>query len=115
MLQRCPHCDKPLQPMRYGVGFGPLAIRIIDAIETAGPGGISSADLFGAVYRERNGATVERLKGYIGTINASLAGKGLAIRIDRSTDRVFISQRMARRDSLPPTPEMLSPTVGASD
>jgi len=91
--QHCPHCHKPLQPTRYGVGFGPLAIRIIDAIETAGPAGISSTDLFRAAYRERNGATVERLKSYIGSINAALAGKGFAIRIDRASDRVIMRRR----------------------
>lgn len=93
MLQRCPHCNEPLQPLRYGVPFGPLAIRIIDAIDGAGAIGISTADLFRAAYGSRNGATVERLKSYIGSINAALADKGYAIRIDRTTEHVMVRRR----------------------
>jgi hypothetical protein len=93
MLQRCPHCDKPIKPLRYGATFGPLAIRIIDAIERAGPGGITTPDLFRAVYENRNGATIDRLKSYIGSINAELSPNGFAIRIDRASDRISLRRR----------------------
>jgi hypothetical protein len=89
MLQRCPHCHQRLQPQRFGVPFGPMALRIIDAVDRAGPAGISTLALFAEVYAGRTG-TVERLKTYIGTINSALAGKGVALRIDRASDIVTV-------------------------
>jgi hypothetical protein len=73
--------------------LGPLAARIIDAIEAAGAAGISTPDLFRAVYASRNGAKIERLKTYISTINTALAVGGFAIRIDRASGRITMRRR----------------------
>lgn len=80
----CPHCLKPLLPVRYGVAFGHIAASIIDHVARAGNHGISAGELFDAVYRDRDGATPARLRSYIGYINHQLLGSGVSIRIDRA-------------------------------
>ena len=84
----CPHCAQPLQPVRYGVAFGPIAVRILDTIARAGSAGVSADDLFGAVYGRSNGATIHRLRSYISQINVLIAGSGVAIRGDRNVYRI---------------------------
>jgi aminoglycoside phosphotransferase (APT) family kinase protein len=79
--------------MRYGVPLGPLAVQIVDTIARAGNNGISSTELFDAIYRDRRGATIDRLKSYIGSINAMLAKRGVAIRVDRYSNVVTMSMR----------------------
>jgi hypothetical protein len=69
-------------PLRYGVTFGPIGASIIDHIQSHP--GISNVDLLNAVYRERRGATLGTLKGYVGYINWKLTNAGVAIRLDRS-------------------------------
>jgi hypothetical protein len=93
----CPHCSKPLLPLRYGVAFGPIAVRIIDAIAHTGPAGISTADLFDAVYGPNSGATIDRLRSYISQINHLLADTGIAIRNDLGMYRVMRCRRLQER------------------
>jgi DNA-binding winged helix-turn-helix (wHTH) protein len=69
----CPHCGRPFGGIRYGVTFGPVAIKIIDTIKRAGPDGIDSDDLFEIVYSGRS-ASREAMKGYIRLINHQLRG-----------------------------------------
>ena len=85
----CPHCSQPLRPSRYGITFGPLAIRIIDAIERGGRDGVTIADLSVAIYPGQRHAVV-RLKNYIGLINHELAKRGVAIRIADGCARIGI-------------------------
>lgn len=93
-LRVCPHCAKPLQPIRYGVPFGPLAVQIIDTVTHAGSDGIHIEHLFATIYRDRAGATVDRLKSYIGSINAALADRGVAIRFDRHSNHIVVRPRV---------------------
>ena len=91
----CPHCAKPLQPIRFGVAFGPLAAQIIDTIEKSGSRGVSVADLFAATYGQRNGASLERLRSYVSAINRALhkRGSGVTIRSDRRAYRLVERRR----------------------
>jgi len=91
-IPRCPHCAKPLVPLRYGVSFGPLAVRIIDTIEAAGHAGITTADLLRAVYHDRTG-TRDRLRSYVGSINATLNARGAAVIIRSDGLRYRITTR----------------------
>jgi len=83
----CPHCAQPLQSLRYGVPFGPTAASIIDTVERAGSRGVSTADLFTAIYGKRRGATVERLRSYVSAINRALARNDSGVAIHNSHGR----------------------------
>jgi len=68
MTDRCPHCGQ-IRRLRYGAQLGPIATRIVDAIERAGADGISPSDLFDLIYADRPGRGRSALSGYISVIN----------------------------------------------
>jgi hypothetical protein len=86
--RRCPHCAKPLTPIRYGVPVSVFAARLIDTIERGGSAGVSNTDLFKAAYSARDGASMDTLRSYISTLNCVLAHGGVAIRSNRHTYRI---------------------------
>jgi hypothetical protein len=45
-MKACPHCGKPLNPMRVGVELTPMLAKIYDLIKWAGKDGIDSTALF---------------------------------------------------------------------
>src|SRR5262245_2602522 len=92
-IPRCPHCQKPLRPLRFGAVFGPLGVEIIDAIADAGPEGVDIMALFNTVYRNRPGATLARLRSYIGRINEQLAGADSTVAISACQQRYRIIAR----------------------
>jgi hypothetical protein len=77
----CPHCAKPLQQTRYGAPLGPLAIKIVDAVEQSGVVGISAADLLVTVYGRRSGSNADRLRSYLSNINRTFAAHGSPVSI----------------------------------
>jgi len=77
---RCPHCDRVWGGIRYDITFGPLATRIIDAVENAGPDGIDHEELFSLIYGERK-AKRTALKSYIGWINHEFRCFATGVRI----------------------------------
>ena len=86
----CPHCSKPLTPIRFGASISPFAARLIDTIERAGGAGVSANDLLKAVYSDRR-ANLGTLRSYISALNVALAPRGVAIRSDRSsTYRIIV-------------------------
>ena|SRR6187401_489433 len=84
----CPHCARPLQAVRFGVAFGPLAARIIDAIETTGARGITGTELAAATYGDAGSASIFRLRTYVSAINRILSQHGSAASI-RGNRRVY--------------------------
>jgi len=90
--QLCPHCAKPLQPVRYGIAVSAMAIRILDALDAAGPRGVSAADLFQVAYGNR-GAKFGSLRSYVNALNRALAPSGVAIRSDRFVYRIVGQMR----------------------
>lgn len=84
----CPHCYQPLLPLRYGVAFGPVAVRIIDAAANAGARGIRFDDLVIAAYGAVNVDTRGRLRSYIGRINSMLTGRDVWLRGNRNVYRI---------------------------
>jgi hypothetical protein len=87
--QFCPHCSKPLTPVRYGVAVSALAVRILDALEHAGAAGIAAADLFHAAYGDHHRrADLGTLRSYVSALNRVLAPAGVAIRSDRCIYRL---------------------------
>jgi hypothetical protein len=86
--RRCPHCAKPLSPIRYGVPVSAFAARLIDIIERGGVVGVSNTDLFKAAYGGRDGASLDTMRSYISTLNCLLAHGGVAIRSNRHTYRI---------------------------
>ena len=72
MAQRCPHCDRPFGGFRFGLRFGELAVRIIDAVKRAGVDGIEPDVLFELIYADRPSKRTA-LKGYVESINRRLA------------------------------------------
>ena len=91
-VRYCPHCRKPLQPMRYGVPFGPKAARIIDTVAHAGNTGVSTTDLVTAAYGASSRDTINSLRTYISAINRALAASGVSIRGDRRAYRIIARQ-----------------------
>src|SRR5262245_42869142 len=69
----CPECGQLLVGHRFGVRFGPLARRLIDAVQRAAPDGISALDLLDIVYSDRAGGSLDRVKGYVCRINEKLS------------------------------------------
>ena len=84
----CPHCARPLQAVRYGVSFGPIAARIIDAIDGAGTRGITGPDLAAATYGDAGSASICRLRTYVSAINRALSNRGSPVSI-RGNRRVY--------------------------
>lgn len=74
MSVRCPVCDRPYGGQRFGLRFGELAVRIIDAVKHAGPDGIGYDDLYEMIYVDRPSQR-SALKGYIEHINRRLSEK----------------------------------------
>ena len=64
----CPHCGRQYGGIRFGLNFGPVAVRIIDTVQRAGPDGIDGSELFEIVYGQRTAAR-QALKGYVRVIN----------------------------------------------
>lgn len=58
--------------MRFGITFGGIAVRIIDAVRRAGRDGIAHDDLFDLIYRDRP-SNRSALKAYVNRINEMLA------------------------------------------
>jgi len=87
--QFCPHCSKPLTPVRYGVAVSALAIRILDALDHAGAVGVTASDLLNVAYGNRNArADLGTLRSYVSALNRALAPAGVAIRSDRCIYRL---------------------------
>ena len=82
--QRCTHCGQIIPPVRYGVRLGPLAARIVDAVQRAGADGIAYADLFEMIYHDRPASQRGALKGYVRQINYKLSEHGAPVCIRRS-------------------------------
>jgi hypothetical protein len=76
----CPHCGRAWGGIRHGVTFGGIAVRIIDAVERAGPDGIESDALLELVYGNRPSKR-DALKSYVYAINDRLAEVGCKVRI----------------------------------
>jgi hypothetical protein len=70
---RCPHCEQPLGGMRFGMRFGEMAIRIIDAVKRAGIDGIGYDELYDLLYAGR-ASKRSALRGHIYQINKKLEG-----------------------------------------
>jgi hypothetical protein len=83
-MPTCPTCGRRFGDRRHGVTFGILAARIIQAVERAGPRGISAIDLVELVYHDRDGdqdALLKRLKGYVYRINEMFSSHDVPIAI----------------------------------
>jgi hypothetical protein len=76
-MKRCPHCNQPLPEIRAGVRLPPLKARLYDLIARAGPDGITSDDLFFALYDGTRMRTV--VKVHVNQINHAMAGTGVRI------------------------------------
>lgn len=95
MTSRCPHCDRPMGGLRYGVRFGEQATRIIDAVKAAGIDGIKYDALFARVYADRASKRTA-LKGHIFRINQML-GETCDVQISGRGGRYHISTKRAKR------------------
>src|SRR5262245_58822954 len=69
----CPQCGKPIPEERLGLKFTPLKARIFDAINRAGPDGISGYQLVNDLNLP---VTQNTLKAHIWQINEQLAEVG---------------------------------------
>lgn len=89
----CPHCSEPLQPIRFGVPFGPIAVRIIDTVAAANAKGVARHDLLVAAYGHNDAKAERRLRSYVSAINRALTGSAVAIRAERGAYRLASRRR----------------------
>ena len=88
----CPHCGRPMPPVRLGVSLFPQGARIFDLIAAAGPNGIEARMLFEAAYRfrGRHKPSFRALNAQIREIRRALLGTGIAVRGYHTTGRLWI-------------------------
>jgi len=89
--QLCPHCSKPLQPVRYGVAVSAMAIRILDTLDAVGAAGVAADELFKVAYGNKRFNPV-RLSSYVSALNRALGPNGVAIRSERCIYRLTRKQ-----------------------
>lgn len=82
MTPLCPHCRQPLINTRLGVRLSPIKMRIFDAVERAGDGGVTRAALELLLYDHM--VSDKTVKAHIWGINEMLAHTDVRIRSDRS-------------------------------
>jgi hypothetical protein len=88
----CPHCAKPLTPIRYGVSVSPFAAQILDTVEQAGAAGIGAAELLKSAYGDSSGASIGTLRSYISALNCVLRASGVAICSQRRIYRIGLRE-----------------------
>jgi hypothetical protein len=78
--QVCDQCGQSVANVRHGIRLTALKVRILDAIERAGPGGIAARDLFDVVFaNDLRTHSINTLKAHVFQINQALLGTGLHI------------------------------------
>ena len=73
----CYGCGKPT---RLGIAFSPLKTRIIDAVDRAGPDGISAFELNRIIFPNRRNVGEACIRAHVFQINQALKGTGYRIK-----------------------------------
>lgn len=74
----CPHCGRPMVPVRAGATLTPLKARIYDAVARAGRDGIAGDDLHMLIYGDLR-VSRYTLKAHIWQINDMLEDRSARI------------------------------------
>lgn len=77
----CPHCQRPMLPVRLGAQLTPLKARIFDLVHRAGTDGIEHRQLFDLAFSNAlpKPRTQKTVKSHVWQINDAIADSGFRI------------------------------------
>ena len=92
-VSKCPQCNQPIRHERFGLYLPRLKASIVDAIEGAGPAGITPHEIIARCWPRREKTDPHTVDAHVWQLNDLFRDRGVQIVVDRGKPPRF---RLAR-------------------